>query len=407
MFSTINTLTYIYQAVPKIGIVFYAAMLTFLIAIFVVNLIVFKKIDITTISLFVLSIIVTLLDSSKLIIFNVFVILVYVISILRICQLIYTYLCLDTCKQKVDEHLRNDTIDFFITMNKRNRVINSSISFAQLTKLTKKEIEKKNGWQLMFDVLNIQKINGEQFITSNKELFISHLDEVLSKYKMYEFTLDIKQNPNTDELTHYHGYIQAIYLRDKKIGSAVYLYSDKQNIITNIKNKLDTTIYNLYNHKNVLHILMSLSEGVALYYDYQEKLFYATQSFQEFVGIEKESYTFKEVYNMIVDEDKIKYNEQSGTINSISPTRIKIRLKINNVYFNAIEDAVFLSKEGEEYVSIIHITSRCDETISNRILSTKESFDMISGLSETPVIPVVSKVEELLNNSLKDDYNEE
>ena len=61
----------------------------------------------------------------------------------------------------------------------------------------------------------------------------------------------------------------------------------------------------------------------------------------------------------------------------------------------------------EEYVSIIHITSRCDEATNNRILSSKESADIISGLSETPIAPVVYKVEELLNNSLKDDIDEE
>ena len=63
-------------------------------------------------------------------------------------------------------------------------------------------------------------------------------------------------------------------------------------------------------------------------------------------------------------------------------------------------------REGEEYVSIIHILSRCDEEIVDRIISTKESVDIISGLSETPIAPVVYKVEELLNDSLKDDINE-
>lgn len=405
MFTTINILSNVYQSVPKIGVVLFSATLTLLVAIFIVKLVIFKKYDILSAILFVLLIVSMFLKSSFQSIFFIIVILSLVLSILRVCQIIYKYLCLETCRQKVEEHLRNDTIDFFISMDKKNRIINSSTSFAQMTKLTKKEINKKNGWYLLFDALNVQKINGEQFITSNKELFISHLDEVLSKYKMYEFTLDIKLN-DQDDLTHYFGYIQAIYLKDKKIGSAVYLYSDKQNLITSIKGKLDTTINNLYNHKNVLHILMSLSEGVALYYDYQERLFYATESFQEFVGLDKESYTFKEVYGMIVDEDKEKYNEQSATINSISPTRIKIRLKINNIYFNAIEDAVFLTRDGEEYISIIHITSRCDEAITNRILSTKESADIISGLSETPIAPVVYKVEELLNESLKEDIDE-
>lgn len=406
MNTTINTLAFVYQSVPKIGIVLYAALLTLLVAIIVVEFVVFKKYDYLSTFLIALLIAILFLEASNKGLFFTVVILFFVISLLKVCQMIYKYLCLETCKQKVEEHMKNDTIDFFILMNKKNHVISSSTSFAQMTRLTKKEIEKKNGWNLIFESLDVHKINQEEFITSNKELFISHLDEVLSKYKMYEFTLDIKLK-DSDELTRYFGYIQAIYFKDKKVGTAVYLYSDKQNLITSIKGKLDTTINNLHNHKNVLHILMSLSEGVALYYDYQEKLFFATQSFQDFVGIDKESYTFKEVYEMIVDEDKEKYNEQSSTINSVSPTRIKIKLRINNVCFNAIEDALFLTRDGEEYISIIHVTSRCDEATNNRILSTKESVDMISGLSETPIAPVVYKVEELLNESLKDDIDEE
>ena len=404
MINTINTIATVYQSVPRIGLILYASLITLLIAVIVVNFVVFKKYDILSAVFLVLLIAILFLNSNTL--FFVVVLSLLVISLLMVCYLIYKYICLETAKQKVEEHLRNDTIDFFILMDQKNRILSSSVSFAQLTKLSKSEIEKKNGWNLMFEALNVYKINKDEFITSNKELFISHLDEVLSKYKMYEFTLDVKLDGH-DELTHYFGYIQAIYLRDKKIGSAVYLYSDKQSLISSIKTKLDSTINNLYNHKNVLHILMSLSEGVALYYDYQERLFFATQSFQDFVGIDKETYTFKEVYEMIVEEDKEKYNEQSGTVNSISPTRIKIRLKINNICFNAIEDAIFLTKDGEEYISIIHITSRCDESLNNRILSTKESVDMISGLSETPIAPVVYKVEELLNESLKDDINEE
>lgn len=406
MITTINTLAFVYQDVEKIGIVFYTLLFAVLVCTMVAQFFVFKKYDYLSLVQLLLLIAVLFLGNDKKVLFYVIVVLSTIIIALRLCQLTYHYLCGNTIKQKVEEHLKNDTIDFFITMDKKNRIINSSASFAQMTKLTKKEILKKNGWYLMFEALDVVKINDEEFITSNKELFIAHLDEVLSKYKMYEFTLDLKLEEH-DLPTHYNGYIQAIYFKDKKIGTAVYLYSDRQSLISGIKGKLDLAINNLYNHKNVLHILMSLSEGVALYYDYQERLFFATQSFQEFVGLEKESYTFKEVYEMIVDEDRELYNEQSGTINSISPTRIKIRLNINNVCFNAIEDALFLTREGEEYISIIHITSRCDEATNNRILSSKESAEILSGLSESSIAPVVYKVEELLNESLKDDIDEE
>ena len=64
-------------------------------------------------------------------------------------------MCIDAVKQKVEEHLRNDTIDFFILMDKKDRILSSSVSFAQLTKLSKSEIDKKNGWNLMFEALNV------------------------------------------------------------------------------------------------------------------------------------------------------------------------------------------------------------------------------------------------------------
>ena len=406
MITTINTLAFVYQIISKFGIVLYTGLAMLMLFTIVVKFIIFKKYDILSTILLALLIAVAFLDQSNKSLYTVIVILLYVVILLRIALMVYKYLCTETHRQKIEDHIKNDTTDFFISMDKKNRIVSSSVSFAQMTRLTKKELEKKDGWKLIFDTLDVHKINGEEFITSNRELFISHLDEVLSKYKMYEFTIDLRLREH-DEITHYYGFIQAIYFKDKKIGSAVYFYSDKQTLISSIKGKLDGMVNNLYNHKNVLHILMSLSEGVGLYYDYQEKLFYATQSFQEFTGIDKQAYTFREFYEMIVEEDVERYNEQSETVNSISPTRIKIRLKINNICFNAIEDSIFLTKEGEEYISIVHITSRCDEGVKDQVLSTKESVDLLSDISETPVAPIVYKVEEILSESLKDDENEE
>lgn len=406
MIGALNTLAFVYQSVSKINIVLFSALVTVIICTIVIKLLIFKKYDVFSTILLIASLVTLFLNSEKKVLFTILTILFFIIILVVDALACYKYLCIDAVKQKVEEHIKNDTTDFFICMDKKDRIISSSVSFAQMTKLTKKEIDKKKGWKLIFESLNIQKINGEENITSNRDVFLSHLDEVLSKYKMYEFTFAIKDK-DTDEIVNYHGYIQAIYLRDKKVGTAVYFYSDKQTIISNIKSKLDVAVNNLYNHKNVLHILMSLSEGVALYYDYQEKLFYATQSFQEFTGIDKQAYTFREFYEMIVEEDIERYNEQSETVNSISPTRIKIRLRINNICFNAIEDSIFLTKEGEEYISIVHITSRCDEGVKDQVLSTKESVDLLSDISETPVAPIVYKVEEILSESLKDDENEE
>lgn len=406
MITTINTLAFVYQIISKFGIVLYTGLAMMMLCTIVVKFIIFKKYDILSTILLALLIAVAFLDQSNKNIYTIIVILLYVLMLLRMALMVYKYLCTETHRQKIEDHIKNDTTDFFISMDKKNRIVSSSISFAQMTRLTKKELEKKDGWKLIFDTLDVHKINGEEFITSNRELFLSHLDEVLSKYKMYEFTIDLRLREH-DEITHYYGFIQAIYFKDKKIGSAVYFYSDKQTLISSIKGKLDGMVNNLYNHKNVLHILMSLSEGVALYYDYQERLFFATQSFLDFTETEKQTYTFKEFYEMIADVDKDRYNEQSAVVSSVSATRIKFKLRVKNTYFNAIEDSIYLTRDGEEYISIVHITSRTDEATNDKILSTKESTDLLSSLAETPIAPAVYKVEELLNESLKDDLDEE
>ena len=406
MWNSLMQLTAVIQEVKTIGIVLYTIVAVLMICTILVKYLVARKIDFVTIVLIGALVFNALLKPTDKTLFYILLSLLFVCVALLNLNTVYSYICNETRRLKVEEHIKNDTADFFICMDKHNKVTSYSASFVKLTKLTKKQICKKNGWKLLFEELPIRKINNEEFITSNANIFIDHLDEVLSKYKMYEFTLDIR-NQYDDESTHYLGYIQAIYLKDKKIGTAVYLYNDKQSLITEIKSKLDNTLYNLYNHKNVLHILMSLSEGVALYYDYQERLFFATQSFMDFTETDKQTYTFREFYDMIADVDKDRYNEQSAVISSVSATRIKFKFRVKNTYFNAIEDSIYLTRDGEEYISIVHITSRADEATNDKILSTKESSDLLDSLSEMPVAPAVYKIEQLLNNSLKEDIDEE
>ena len=217
---------------------------------------------------------------------------------------------------------------------------------------------------------------------------------------MYEFILEVKSEKNENRKS-YKGFAQPIYLGNKRIATAIYLYFNKVDIVEELRKKVTTSLKRLKDYKNVSQILLSLSEGVALYYDYQENLFFATQQFLNYTLSNKKTYTFKEFYDLIVDEDKEHYNMQTETVNSINVTRIKFRMKIKDVVFNAIEDSLFLTKEGQEYISIIHITSLDNENINDNILSTKEAVDLMSNLSETPVTPIVYKTEEILTKALK------
>ena len=93
MFTIINTLSLVYQSVPKLGVLLYSALVSLLIAIFVVKFLIFKKYDILSAIMFVLLIVIVFLDSSFTRLFYVLVISFLVISLLQVCQMIYKYLC--------------------------------------------------------------------------------------------------------------------------------------------------------------------------------------------------------------------------------------------------------------------------------------------------------------------------
>ena len=74
MFTIINTLSLVYQSVPKLGVLLYSALVSLLIAIFVVKFLIFKKYDILSTIMFVLLIVIVFLDSSFTRLFYVLVI---------------------------------------------------------------------------------------------------------------------------------------------------------------------------------------------------------------------------------------------------------------------------------------------------------------------------------------------
>lgn len=335
----------------------------------------------------------------------VLIIILFLYFIWVVLFTIYDIIVYKLRRDKVHEQIKNDTYDMYMALDEFGNVIEYSNSLSDLTRLTKQEIIGKKGWMILFDNLNIETINGQQFISSNASYFLNHIDEEASKLKMYSFDMVIRIY-GEKESTHYVGLFQTMYFKSKKIGSAIYLYKDRKKALLDVKEKLSESLNMLYKNKNVLKILMSLSEGIALYYDYQEKLYYATEAFKNYVGNNVEAYTFQQFYDFIDDEDKELYAEQSKTINSISVTRIKFKMKIKNISYNAIEDSLYLTKDGLELVSIIHITSRSDTITQNDVLSTKEAVELLHDLAKNPVSDVADKYERVLNTVTKDEESE-
>ena len=165
------------------------------------------------------------------------------------------------------------------------------------------------------------------------------------------------------------------------------------------------SIYDIERLRNQNHAMMSLSDGVLLYFDFETKYYVATESFCRFTNTHQREYTFSEIINFIHPDDLETYIEQSETINSLSTTRLKFRLLINDTYYNVMEDSIYLGNDTD-LVSIIRICEKSLETSKDAMFSTYEATKIIDTLSTTNIDSVITKTKNILDTVIGDDFDD-
>lgn len=326
-------------------------------------------------------------------------ILIYTISLFYFVEQTRVYL---TYNKKLTRYLKDTEYDFYIQVNKKNKIRDYGISLLKITGLTKKEVLKKDAWHLLFDTLEIVTINKAEATTSNFNAFVSEYESLSSKFKTYSFEMDIVLKEHT--IT-YKGIIEPIYMGNHLIGRNIYFYIDRIKNIESLKNELANSIVDIERLRNQNHAMMSLSDGVLLYFDFETKYYVATESFCRFTNTHQREYTFKEIINYIHPDDLETYIEQSETINSISVTRLKFRLLINDTYYNVMEDSIYLSNDTD-LVSIIRICEKNEDVSKDAMFSTYEATKIIETLSTTNIGAIIEKTKNILDTVIGDENNE-
>mgnify|MGYP003305225531 FL=1 len=304
--------------------------------------------------------------------------------------------------KKLSKFLKDTEYDFFIQVNKKNKIKDYGVALLKTVGLTKKEVVKKDVWHLLFDTLEIQTINKLDATTSNFNDFVNEYENSTSKFKTYNFEMGIvlKEHKVT-----YKGIIEPIYMGNHLIGRNIYFYIDRIKNIQMLKDELNSAIHDLERLRNQNFAMMSLADGVLLYFDYETKYYVATESFCRFTNTHQREYTFEEIINFIHPDDLESYIEQSETINSVSVTRLKFRLLINDTYYNVMEDSIYLSGETD-LVSIIRICEKNEEGSENAMFSTYEATKIIETLSTTNIESVIEKTKNILDTVVGDDTDE-
>lgn len=335
---------------------------------------------------------------------NVSVILVVILmclnTFLEILYFLYKVYIELQLKGKTNDYLRNTDYDFFIQMNKKGKIVDCSSSVLKLSKLAKKDIIKNIGWKFIFDHFDVKAINKEEITQAYVTKFLQEYEACNSKHKSYKFTLDVNVNQKDDEtkseIIQYIGIIQPIYCKNFLVARNVYFYQDRLQVVEKLREIVRTACTDLEDAYLQLDMMMSMSEGVVMYYDYHNKVYVATDCMRQYTKTEQREYSFDTIYAHIHPDDISSYLEQAETVNSLSITKIRYRLQIGGIYYNVEEDTIALRKDFG-LISIIRIAEK--EVIQNapRNAKIRRDVEELNALVNANIKDTLDKTIDILN----------
>ncbi len=320
---------------------------------------------------------------------------------------VYIRICL---KEKTCEYIKNSEYDFFVQMDKSERITDCSNSLLKLTKLSKKDVLKNKGWKFIFDNFNVKSLNKEEFSLNYVNTFTNEFKECNSKHKAYRFLMEADivkdKDKGTSEYVFFIGVIQPVYCKDYLVARNVFFYQDRLRVVDQLKTTVRKVCTDLEDAYAQLDMMMSMSEGVVMYYDYQNKVYVATDCMRLYTQTEQKEYTFEALFSHIHPDDVDLYVQQAETVNSLSVTKIKYRLQIGGVYYNVEEDSIYLRKEYG-LISIIRVAEKGVAQNAPRNAKIQNDVEELNKLFSQNIKDKLNKTIDILNSVLgkKDENN--
>lgn len=393
-----------------------ASFVTILI-LFIIKLFVFKKFGIIEILVLSgLTILTIFMPVNTTPIKIVIAVLYLLLAGYAIYDFIVTYQKFSSYDRELNSFLKNNEFDFFVQTDAKEKIISYSNKLLKITKMTKKELKGVYCWKMLLDYLKVVRINKKEVNMTNISEFLNSFKEANSKHIIYQFEFEMPKienlinedlSDNVDLSTiRYIGLVQPVYYRQKLIGRNIYFYQDRMQVLTDLRSALKQAAYDLDTAHNFTYIMMSLTDYVGLFFDYNTRTYVATESFVKFTRTHQREYTFNQFMDMMHPDDVDKYVEQSATINSISVTRLKYRLLINDEYYNVLEDSININKDAD-LVSVIRILNKTDETPDRDIpYSNQEAEAVLDDLNNIDINTLLNKTENILNTVVGNDDEE-
>lgn len=369
-----------------------------------ITFIVFKKIAFAEISILIAGIVsVLLMPNNHLAIQIIYAVLFWLLAGYSIYDFIITYQIYTAYDRELNNYLKNNEFDFFVQTNQKDLIIGYSNKLPKITKMSGKDIKGVYCWKLLLDYLKITKIEGKDINLATVSDFLAQFKSANSKHVVYSFKFempkvdDLVNDEEEPEYMNYIGIIQPVYYKKKLIGRNIYFYQDRMQVLDDLRQALKQATADLETSYNFTYMMMSLTDYVGLYFDYNTRTYVATEAFMKFSRTHQREYTFNQFLDMMHPNDVDAYIEQAATINSIYVTKLKYRLLINDDYYYVMEDSININKDAD-LVSVIRVLNKIDESARKDVpLSTNEAETMLDNLSTSNICDVMDKTENILN----------
>lgn len=306
-------------------------------------------------------------------------------------------------RERIIHHLKNVNFDYYYSTNAKDKIVDASVSFSTSTGLTLSEIKKEKGINLLLKNFDITKIAGKEASETVLAAFQNDYHQGIKPHQFYKFEIEALVK---GKLESYRGIVQPLYDGETYLGKNVYITQNRLEILDTLRQDFEKARQGWEDALGKAHILMSLSNQAIIYYDFQTKTYVATDLFQKATSLSYPELTFDDFIAMIHPDDLDFYIEQASTVNSLSTTKLKYRLRINDSFYHVVENAIYLEKE-RGLVSVIHLLGKAEDASEREgVLESEDEEAKLQELEDSNPKDAFENIEAILKAALGNNNEE-
>lgn len=281
----------------------------------------------------------------------------FVLTIYSIYDLYECQGAKQTILERCNQMVANAPFDAYYISDANDMIQEYSDSFKKLVKLEDEDIYNTNGCKTILNRLHITHINDVEMSNNLSVRFNVDYNATYEMKNTYYAKLTYVDGDETIDLSMI---VEPIFYRNKFLGRNVYLAKSNSKVLIKLQESLTNAIQTIDNDRSQVYAMMSLVEGVLMYYDYNTKTYVVTEQVANYFGLSQREFTLNEYVNLVHPDDFRHFEEQTSVISSIDVTTIKYRLKLGSKYYLIEEKAMYLNRDAN-LISLVTLAKSDDE----------------------------------------------